>query len=85
MTLLGDAIHSMTYFRALGGNTAIFDAGLLTRELVSVVLQGKPLLSALQDYERAMQDHGFAAVRLSLQALERSLGVATHSVSPALT
>ncbi len=81
VTLLGDAIHAMTYFRALGGNTAIFDAGLLVHELAAVKHEGKPLLTALGDYEQAMQAHGFAAVRLSLQALERSLGPARQLAS----
>ena len=35
VTLLGDAIHAMTYFRALGGNTALYDSGLLVPQLVA--------------------------------------------------
>lgn len=54
VTLLGDAIHAMTYFRALGGNTAIYDAGLLVPELVATKRGDKPLLQALSDYESKM-------------------------------
>jgi len=73
VTLLGDAIHSMTYFRALGGNSAIYDAGLLVRELMEAEHNTKGLLDALSCYEGAMLDHGFEAVRGSLAAMQRSL------------
>ncbi|ANK76824.1 oxidoreductase (plasmid) [Ensifer adhaerens] len=74
VTLLGDAIHAMTYFRALGGNTALYDSGLLVRELVAARRQGKPLLAALNDYENAMREHGYEAVRSSLSAMQRNVG-----------
>ncbi|KQZ52904.1 MULTISPECIES: NAD(P)/FAD-dependent oxidoreductase [Ensifer] len=74
VTLLGDAIHAMTYFRALGGNTALYDSGLLVRELVAARRHGKPLLAALNDYENAMREHGYEAVRSSLSAMQRNVG-----------
>lgn len=73
VTLLGDAIHSMTYFRALGGNTAIYDAGLLVGELVKAKHGEKTLLAALSSYETAMLQHGSEAVRSSLAAMERNV------------
>jgi len=73
VTLLGDSIHAMTYFRALGCNTALHDTGLLVPELVKARRQGKPLLAAIRDYEDAMRDHGYEAVRSSLTALQRNL------------
>jgi 2-polyprenyl-6-methoxyphenol hydroxylase-like FAD-dependent oxidoreductase len=69
VTLLGDAIHAMTYFKALGGNTALHDAGLLTAELVRARHAGKPQRAAVHDYEVAMREHGYAAVRGSLSAM----------------
>lgn len=74
VTLLGDAIHAMTYFRALGGNTALYDTGLLVPELVAVRRQGKPLITAIHDYENAMREHGYEAVRSSLSAMQRNVG-----------
>ncbi|MBD9491503.1 NAD(P)/FAD-dependent oxidoreductase [Ensifer sp. ENS11] len=74
VTLLGDAIHAMTYFRALGGNTALYDAGLLVRELVAARRHGKPALAAVNDYENAMREHGYEAVRSSLSAMQRNVG-----------
>lgn len=74
VTLLGDAIHAMTYFRALGGNTALYDSGLLVRELVAARRHGKPQLAAVNDYENAMREHGYEAVRSSLSAMQRNVG-----------
>lgn len=74
VTLLGDAIHAMTYFRALGGNTALYDSGLLVRELVAARRHGKPLLASVNDYESAMREHGYEAVRSSLSAMQRNVG-----------
>ncbi|MGF6177297.1 FAD-dependent oxidoreductase [Ensifer sp. 4252] len=74
VTLLGDAIHAMTYFRALGGNTALYDTGLLVRQLVAARRHGKPLLTAVHDYENAMREHGYEAVRSSLSAMQRNVG-----------
>ncbi len=73
VTLLGDAIHAMTYFRALGGNTAIFDSGILVRELAAWRSGSKPLLDALRDYEGAMLEHGTEAVTSSLTAMNRNV------------
>ena len=72
VTLLGDSIHAMTYFRALGGNTALYDSGLLVPQLVAV-RDGKPLRQAVQDYENAMREHGYEAVRSSLNAMQRNV------------
>lgn len=69
VTLLGDAIHSMTYFRALGANSALHDAGLLAAELARHRQEGKPLLRAVADYETALRAHGFEAVETSLSAM----------------
>lgn len=74
ITLLGDAIHAMTYFCALGGNSAMFDAGRLTRELVAVQNAEKSLSEGLHDYETAMLAHGFEAVRNSLTSMYAALG-----------
>jgi 2-polyprenyl-6-methoxyphenol hydroxylase-like FAD-dependent oxidoreductase len=73
VTLLGDAIHAMTYFRALGGNTAIHDSGILVRELAAAKRGDKALLDALRDYETQMLEHGTEAVRSSLTAMQKNV------------
>jgi 2-polyprenyl-6-methoxyphenol hydroxylase-like FAD-dependent oxidoreductase len=70
VTLLGDAIHSMTPYRGIGGNVALRDASLLCRTLAAADRGESPLLQGIHDYQVAMIDYGFKAVRSSLQAAE---------------
>ncbi|MEV0646748.1 NAD(P)/FAD-dependent oxidoreductase [Phytomonospora sp. NPDC050363] len=66
VTLLGDAIHTMTPGMGVGANTALRDATLLTRELVAVAEGGKKLTEAVGDYEAEMLPYGTARVADSL-------------------
>jgi 2-polyprenyl-6-methoxyphenol hydroxylase-like FAD-dependent oxidoreductase len=72
ITLIGDAIHSMTPYRGIGGNVALRDASLLGRNLAAAHRGEMPLLRAIHEYESAMRDYGFRAVRSSLQAAEQA-------------
>ena len=72
ITLIGDAIHSMTPYRGIGGNVALRDASLLGRNLAAAHRGEMPLLQAIHEYESAMLDYGFRAVRRSLQAAEQA-------------
>jgi salicylate hydroxylase len=71
VTLLGDAIHSMTPFRGIGANVALRDAALLARNLIAASRGERDLLGAIGDYEREMIDYGFAAVRAARRAGEQ--------------
>ncbi|MFB9903742.1 FAD-dependent oxidoreductase [Allokutzneria oryzae] len=73
VTLLGDAVHSMTPFRGIGANTALRDAQLLCRKLVAAD-RGGPLVGGIAEYEAEMTGYGFAAVRTSLEAAQRAVG-----------
>jgi 2-polyprenyl-6-methoxyphenol hydroxylase-like FAD-dependent oxidoreductase len=73
ITVLGDAIHSMTPFRGIGANTALRDAQLLARNLIAAARGEQPLLEAIHDYETQMIDYGFGAVRLSLRTAEQTI------------
>jgi 2-polyprenyl-6-methoxyphenol hydroxylase-like FAD-dependent oxidoreductase len=73
VTLLGDAIHSMTPYRGIGANIALRDAALLCRQLVRAARGDQPLLDAIAEYEHAMRRYGFVAVRGSLEALKAQL------------
>ena len=66
MTLLGDAVHSMTPFRGIGANTALRDAQLLCRNLIGA----SDIRAAVADYEHRMRDYGFQAVRASARSAE---------------
>jgi salicylate hydroxylase len=73
ITLLGDAIHSMTPYRGIGANVAIKDAARLKRALVSAHCGERDLVHAIHDYETAMLDYGFRAVRNSLKAMHQTV------------
>jgi 2-polyprenyl-6-methoxyphenol hydroxylase-like FAD-dependent oxidoreductase len=74
VTLVGDAIHSMTPYRGIGANVALRDAALLCQKLTAAANGALPLEMAINAYERQMRDYGFAAVRASLKSLEQSVG-----------
>ncbi|KAA2267205.1 FAD-dependent monooxygenase [Solihabitans fulvus] len=69
VTLLGDAVHVMPPSSGKGANTAFRDAALLCRRLIEVDRGAERLLPAVQAYELAMLDHGFAAVADSVASL----------------
>jgi salicylate hydroxylase len=73
ITVLGDAIHSMTPFRGIGANTALRDAQLLAHNLIAAAQGRRELLEAIHDYETQMIDYGFGAVRLSLRTAEQTI------------
>jgi 2-polyprenyl-6-methoxyphenol hydroxylase-like FAD-dependent oxidoreductase len=67
VTLLGDAIHTMTPGRGEGANTALRDAALLRGMLVDVAENGIPLVNAVARYQSEMLHYGFEAVANSRQ------------------
>jgi 2-polyprenyl-6-methoxyphenol hydroxylase-like FAD-dependent oxidoreductase len=70
VTLLGDAIHTMTPGRGVGANTALRDAALLCRSLTAVRDGKRPLLQAVQEYEAEMRRYGFEAVLKSKEQMD---------------
>jgi 2-polyprenyl-6-methoxyphenol hydroxylase-like FAD-dependent oxidoreductase len=68
VTLLGDAIHTMSPGRGEGANTALRDASLPRHALVDVVTKGIPLVQAKARYDMEMLRYGFEAVDASLNA-----------------
>ncbi|QMU78158.1 FAD-dependent monooxygenase [Streptacidiphilus sp. PB12-B1b] len=62
VTLLGDAIHTMTPGQGVGANTALRDAALITKNLVAFRDGRSTLLDAVRDYETKMVKYGFEAV-----------------------
>jgi 2-polyprenyl-6-methoxyphenol hydroxylase-like FAD-dependent oxidoreductase len=69
VTLLGDAIHTMTPGRGVGANTALLDALLLCHHLVEAHEGRTSRRAAVAAYERAMIEYGFEAVRESLKQM----------------
>ncbi|WP_052869434.1 FAD-dependent oxidoreductase [Streptomyces niger] len=62
VTLIGDAIHTMTPGRGVGANTALRDARLLARKLAAVHRGEQPLLDAVHAYETTMTSYAWDAV-----------------------
>ena len=73
ITLLGDAIHSMTPYRGIGANVALKDAMRLCAALTAASRGQRPVLEAIHDYETGMIDYGFRAVRTSLHAMNQAI------------
>lgn len=65
VTLLGDAIHTMSPGRGDGANIALKDAQLLRRALLEVTSGRAPLALATAAYEAEMLHYGFQAVAAS--------------------
>jgi 2-polyprenyl-6-methoxyphenol hydroxylase-like FAD-dependent oxidoreductase len=62
VTLLGDAIHTMTPGRGVGANTALRDARLLTKNLIKARDGRVSLTEAIQAYETTMTGYAWDAV-----------------------
>jgi 2-polyprenyl-6-methoxyphenol hydroxylase-like FAD-dependent oxidoreductase len=62
VTLLGDAVHTMTPGRGAGANTALRDAVLLGKMLVEAQRGEKPLVQAVHEYEVDMLRYSTEAV-----------------------
>ena len=65
VTLLGDAVHTMTPGRGAGANTALRDAVLLGQMLVAANYGRKPLVQAIHEYEAQMLRYSSEAVNES--------------------
>ncbi|MDA2809270.1 FAD-dependent monooxygenase [Nocardiopsis sp. RSe5-2] len=74
VTLLGDAIHSMTPMAGIGANVALRDAALLARHLGGARAGRTGLIDAVGAYEAEMRRYGFAAVRRSLAQAHMFVG-----------
>jgi 2-polyprenyl-6-methoxyphenol hydroxylase-like FAD-dependent oxidoreductase len=84
VTLIGDAIHTMTPGRGVGANTALRDARLLCRNLTSARDGQIPLRTAIRDYETQMIGYGFDAVKKSRGQMTASNPVHTPIIGRAL-
>ncbi|MBO0684735.1 MAG: FAD-dependent monooxygenase [Candidatus Dormibacteraeota bacterium] len=69
VTLIGDAIHTMTPGRGVGANTALLDALLLCHQLVEAREGRLGQRESVAAYERSMIQYGFEAVEESLKQM----------------
>jgi 2-polyprenyl-6-methoxyphenol hydroxylase-like FAD-dependent oxidoreductase len=80
VTLLGDAIHTMTPGRGVGANTALRDARLLTRKLVEARDGRRSLTDAVHAYETTMTGYAWDAVIKSRAQMDGH--AAMHKAGP---
>jgi 2-polyprenyl-6-methoxyphenol hydroxylase-like FAD-dependent oxidoreductase len=69
VTLIGDAIHTMTPGRGVGANTALRDAVLLCARIIDVADSRLGLIEAVGRYEAKMISYGFDAVLKSREQM----------------
>ncbi|WP_338839686.1 NAD(P)/FAD-dependent oxidoreductase [Flavobacterium ginsenosidimutans] len=74
VTLLGDAIHTMTPSLGRGANVALRDAAILGKELIKVFRGEKKLAASLKEYEAEITAYGFDVVRKSAEKGTKLLG-----------
>ncbi|MFF6993231.1 FAD-dependent monooxygenase [Streptomyces sp. NPDC010273] len=74
LTVMGDAIHAMSPALGIGANTALRDAHTLGEQLLAVAAGGKPLLNAVANYEQAMRDYAYHALRMSAFVGQKVIG-----------
>ncbi|HEX8015493.1 MAG TPA: NAD(P)/FAD-dependent oxidoreductase [Flavobacterium sp.] len=74
VTLLGDAIHTMTPSLGRGANVALRDSTILSKALIKVVNGEKKLATSLKEYETEMTEYGFNVVRHSAEMGTKLLG-----------
>lgn len=70
VTLLGDAIHTMTPGRGAGANTALRDAALLGDRLIEASQKARPLIDAIHTYETEMRRYSAEAVLESRKQMD---------------
>jgi 2-polyprenyl-6-methoxyphenol hydroxylase-like FAD-dependent oxidoreductase len=70
VTLLGDAVHTMTPGRGAGANTALRDAALLGDMLIEASRGERPLVDAIHAYEAEMLRYSAESVRESRKQMD---------------
>jgi 2-polyprenyl-6-methoxyphenol hydroxylase-like FAD-dependent oxidoreductase len=70
VTLLGDAVHTMTPGRGAGANTALRDAALLGDMLIEASRGERPLIAAIHAYEAEMLRYSAEAVLESRKQMD---------------
>ncbi|KAH7409575.1 FAD-binding domain protein [Cadophora sp. MPI-SDFR-AT-0126] len=78
VTVIGDAVHSMTPAGGIGANTAVQDSALLGR-LLSEAGGWKDGIT--QDYEKEMRVYGSAAVVTSYTLAKAGFGISIDEIS----
>lgn len=71
VTLIGDAIHTMTPGLGVGANTALLDARILGENLVRAARSEVSVVEAVAAYEREMHTYAWERVEKSLERFNK--------------
>ncbi|KAG5983617.1 hypothetical protein E4U55_007717 [Claviceps digitariae] len=75
VTLIGDAIHTMTPGLGVGANTALVDAKILAENLVLVARGQQDIVTAVADYEVKMHSYAWDRVEKSLKWFDKDAAI----------
>lgn len=67
VTLIGDAIHTMTPGLGVGANTALLDAKILSENLIKAAAGDMDIVAAVGEYEQRMHTYAWDRVEKSLE------------------
>lgn len=67
VTLIGDAIHTMTPGLGVGANTAVLDAKILADNVVRAAAGEIDIVAAVAEYEKQMHSYAWTRVEKSLE------------------
>lgn len=81
VTLIGDAIHTMTPGLGVGCNTALRDARNLASNLIAVDRGELTVIDAVADYERQMHGYAWELVDKSLERFDADAAVFKPGIS----
>ncbi|KAG5926766.1 hypothetical protein E4U42_002960 [Claviceps africana] len=84
VTLVGDAIHTMTPGLGVGANTALLDATILAENLVRVARGQQEVVTAVADYEAEMHSYAWDRVEKSLKWFDKDAAIYASGVRGSL-
>jgi 2-polyprenyl-6-methoxyphenol hydroxylase-like FAD-dependent oxidoreductase len=84
VTLLGDAVHTMTPGRGVGANTALEDAALLCQRLIEVRDGKRYLIEAIHAYEAEMLEYSRVAVLESRKQMDAQDAIHKPLIGPVI-
>ncbi|KAG6013527.1 hypothetical protein E4U43_007243 [Claviceps pusilla] len=75
VTLIGDAIHTMTPGLGVGANTALLDAKILAENLIRTAQGHGDMVTAVADYEAKMHSYAWDRVEKSLRWFDKDAAI----------
>ncbi|KAG5934257.1 hypothetical protein E4U53_000725 [Claviceps sorghi] len=84
VTLVGDAVHTMTPGLGVGANTALLDATILAKNLVRAARDQQEIVAAVADYEAEMHSYAWDRVEKSLKWFDKDAAIYASGIRGSL-